>query len=105
MSTRPRLAPSRRNWTLATPTSSDAFAARATVPERVAPAAGAVSDTVGGVVSGGGGGGAFATVTVIEGELAVFPAASRATAVSTCEPGSVDGGAQPKGRGLGGSGQ
>src|SRR5213592_4740843 len=48
----PRLAPSRWNCTPTTPTLSVAVAATETVAATVAPAAGAVSDTVGGVVSG-----------------------------------------------------
>ena len=48
----PRLAPSSKNCTLATPTLSDALAETVTVPAIVAFAAGAVSDTVGAVASG-----------------------------------------------------
>src|SRR5262249_17000067 len=44
--------PSRINWRPTTPTLSEAVALSVTVPETVAPFAGAVSDTVGGVVSG-----------------------------------------------------
>src|SRR5881296_1638411 len=47
----PRLAPSRRNCTPATPTLSEALAATVTGPVTVAPEAGALNDTVGGVVS------------------------------------------------------
>lgn len=47
----PVFAPSTLNWTLATATSSDALAVTLTVPENVALAAGAVMETVGGVVS------------------------------------------------------
>jgi hypothetical protein len=47
----PTFPPSTLNWTLATATSSDAFAARFTVPDNVAPATGEVMETVGGVVS------------------------------------------------------
>jgi hypothetical protein len=43
--------PSSRNWTLATATLSAAFAVTETSPDTVDPAAGAVIDTVGGVVS------------------------------------------------------
>src|SRR5688572_4805592 len=50
----PRLAPSSWNCTLATPTLSLALAETDTEPETLAPAAGAVMDTVGGVGSGGG---------------------------------------------------
>jgi hypothetical protein len=51
----PTFPPSTLNWTLATATSSDAFAVRFTVPDNVAPAAGEVMETVGGVVSLGDG--------------------------------------------------
>ena len=47
----PKLAPSSWNCTLATPTLSLAFAVTETVPLTVAPFAGAVIETVGGVVS------------------------------------------------------
>src|SRR5437660_11980248 len=47
----PRLEPSSRNWTPATPTLSEAVADTNTVPDTVAPDAGAVTETVGGVVS------------------------------------------------------
>src|SRR6266850_4262761 len=50
VSSAPRTAPSRRNWTPATPTLSVALAVTATVPA-TEPAAGAVMATVGGVVS------------------------------------------------------
>ena len=73
-----RLPPSILNCTPTTPTLSEAFAARVTEPDTVAPAAGLVSPTVGAVVS-------FDTVTV-RCELAVLPAASRATAVTLCDP-------------------
>src|SRR4029077_19460636 len=75
---RPKFALSRRNWTPATPTLSEALAVRLIVPLTVAPFAGAAMLTVGGVVS-------FETVTVTA-AVVVLPAASRATAVSTCEP-------------------
>src|SRR5436309_3287960 len=75
----PRFAPSSRNWTPATPTLSAAVAVIVVVPETVAPFAGAVTLTVGGVVS-------LKTVTVIAAEVVAFPAASRARAVSVCEP-------------------
>ena len=53
MSSVPRFAPSSRNWTPATPTASLAFAETVTdEPETVAPFAGAVNETVGGVMSG-----------------------------------------------------
>jgi len=47
----PTFPPSTRNWTLATPTSSDAAAVTLTLPERWAPAAGEVISTLGGVAS------------------------------------------------------
>ena len=47
----PRLAPSSNHWTLATATLSEAFALTVTEPDTVPPAAGAVTETVGGVVS------------------------------------------------------
>jgi hypothetical protein len=53
------------------------------VPDTVAPSAGEVIDTLGAVVSGGG---PFDTVTVIGDDVRVLPAASRATAVSACDP-------------------
>src|SRR5215471_8029512 len=53
----PRLAPFSLNCTPATPALSLALAVMVTVPLTVAPAAGAVRDTVGLVVSAGGGGG------------------------------------------------
>ena len=58
-----RLAPSSLNCTPTTPTLSEAVAATLTVPETVAPAAGAVIDTVGAVVSG------LLTVTVTTPEV------------------------------------
>ena len=79
VSSAPRFAPSRRNWTPTTPTLSDALAVTVVVPVTVAPFAGAVMLTVGGVVS-------FETVTVTAAAVVVLPAASRATAVSVCEP-------------------
>ena len=51
MSAAPSATPSSVNWTFVTPTLSDAFAVTVTVPETVAPAAGAVTATVGEVVS------------------------------------------------------
>ena len=80
MSSAPRFAPSSLNCTPATPTLSDAVAETVTVPPTVAPPAGAVIDTVGGVVSG------LFTVTVTVVDVVVLPAASRATAVSVCVP-------------------
>src|SRR2546427_6159894 len=49
----PRFAPSSLNCTPTTPTLSVALAETVIVPATVAPAAGAVSETIGGVVSGG----------------------------------------------------
>ena len=49
----PRFAPSSLNCKPTTPTLSVALAETVTVPEMVAPATGAVIETVGGVVSGG----------------------------------------------------
>ena len=80
MSSEPILAPSTRNCTPATPTLSEAEALTVTVPETVAPDAGAVRLTEGGVVS------AFDTVTVTADEVVRLPAASRAVAVRVCEP-------------------
>ena len=51
MSSAPRLFPSSLNWTPTTPTLSEALADTVTPPETVAPAAGALMETVGGVVS------------------------------------------------------
>src|SRR5947209_230263 len=81
LSSAPTLAPSTLNWTPATPTLSAAFAVTVIVPETVAPLAGEVMLTVGGVVSGGG---AFATLTVTGVEL-VLPAATPATAVKVVD--------------------
>src|SRR3977135_1438246 len=78
MSSAPSGAPSTNNCTPATPTLSDALAVTLRVPLTVAPLAGAVMPTVGGVVS-------LKTVTVTAVEVVVLPAASRATAVSVCE--------------------
>src|SRR5439155_27238 len=68
VSSAPRAAPSRKNWTPATPTLSEAVAVTATGPETVAPLAGAVMLMVGGVVS------AFATVTVTAAGVGVVAA-------------------------------
>src|SRR5437870_2928816 len=68
----PRLTPSSLNCTPTTPTLSVALAETVTVPATVAPAAGAVIDTVGGVVSGG-----AAVVNVPSPETARLPTASR----------------------------
>ena len=55
VSSAPRLAPSSRNWTPATPTLSVAVAETVTFPETTEPAAGAVTAALGGVVSGAAG--------------------------------------------------
>ena len=75
----PTFAPSTWNCTPTTPTSSDAVAVIVVVPETVAPSAGALIFTVGAVVS-------LNTVTVTAADVAALPAASRARAVSVCEP-------------------
>ena len=59
-----------------------ACALTVTVADTVAPAAGAVIETVGGVVSGG----VLLTVTGIASVLAALPAASLATACKVCAP-------------------
>ena len=64
------------NCTPTTPTLSEALAVNWTVPDTVAPPAGAVRDTLGGVVSG------LLTVTDTVVDVCVLPAASLATAVS-----------------------
>ena len=51
VSSAPRFAPSSLNCTPATPPASEAVACRVTAPETVEPFAGAVTETVGGVVS------------------------------------------------------
>ena len=96
MASAPRLTPSTLNCTPATPTLSEAAAPRFTVPDTVAPAAGAVRLTVGAVVS-------LATVTLTADEVVVLPAASRARAVSVWVP-LADRGGVPRhavGRGAG----
>src|SRR5262245_38688490 len=75
--------PSPKNWTPTTPTLSAALAETVTVPDTVAPFAGEVIFTVGGVVSGGG---ALLTVTVTAADVVRFPAASRAIARRVCVP-------------------
>src|SRR5436309_1770808 len=75
-----RLAPSRRDWTPAVPTLSEAEVLTVVVPETVAPEEGDVMLTAGGVVS------ALDTVTLTAEDVVRLPAASRATAVSVCEP-------------------
>src|SRR2546425_8039902 len=69
VSSGPRLAPSSLNCTPATPTLSLAVADTVTVPDTVAPAAGAVTATVGGVPS--------RVVKVMSADSARLPAASR----------------------------
>ena len=64
------------NCTPTTPTLSDAVAVNWTVPDTLAPLAGAVRATVGGVLSG------LFTVTVTVVDVCVLPAASLANAVS-----------------------
>jgi hypothetical protein len=67
------------NCTPATPIASAASAVTFTVPDTVAPSAGAVSATVGAVTS-------LSTVTSTAVDVRELPAASRATAVSVCGP-------------------
>src|SRR5688500_6581523 len=66
VSSGPRLAPLRRNWTPTTPTLSDAFALTIAAPRSVAPGAGAVMLTAGGVLS-------LNTVTVTESDVQRTP--------------------------------
>ena len=81
VSSTPRFAPSNLNCTPTTATLSEALAVTLTLaPETVAPFAGAVTETVGGSPS------MLFTVTPTGAEVAVFPTASRATAVSECGP-------------------
>ena len=61
---------------------SEAAAETVIVAETVEPFAGLVMETVGGVVSGV----RLYTVTVTAEEVVLLPAASRAMAVSVCEP-------------------
>jgi len=61
---------------------SEAVAETVIVADIVEPLAGLVIETVGGVVSGV----VLLTVTVTAVEVFWFPAASRATAVSVCDP-------------------
>jgi hypothetical protein len=77
VSAAPRFAPSSWNCTLATLTLSVAVAVTATVPETVAPPAGEVIETAGGVVSLV----VLSTVTETFALVAEFPAASAATAL------------------------
>ena len=67
------------NCTPTTPTLSVALAVIVIAPDTVAPAAGEVIDTDGGVVS-------LETVTVTAAEVVRLPAASRAIADTVCEP-------------------
>ncbi len=78
VSSAPRLAPSSRNCTPATPTLSEALAETVTVPETVAPAAGAVIETVGGTESG-----ARVVALAVAESAETFPAASRARTAYT----------------------
>src|SRR5437868_5914943 len=77
ISSAPRFTPSSWNCTPTTPPLSDAVADTLIVPVRNAPLAGDVMDTVGAVLS---------TATVTAFDVVRFPAASRAIAVSVCEP-------------------
>src|SRR5262245_44621306 len=80
VSSAPRFTPSILNWTPTPAMLSAAVAVTVAVPVRVAPPAGAVTETVGGVLS------TLLTVTDTALEVAVFPAASRATADSEWLP-------------------
>src|SRR5436190_2815572 len=74
----PRLTPSSLNWTSTTPMLSDAVADTPTeLPDTYVPAAGAVIEIVGFVLS---------TITITAAEVVWLPAALRATAVNVCEP-------------------
>jgi hypothetical protein len=72
------LAPSSWNWTPTTATLSEALAETVMLPLTVAPALGDEMVAVGGVVSEGG---PFETVTEMEADVVVLPAASRALAL------------------------
>src|SRR5580658_3558301 len=76
----PRFEPSTWNCTLATATLSEALAVTVMVPETVAPEAGEVMETLGGVVS------ALFTVMETAELVALLPAVSMATAVRECLP-------------------
>jgi len=78
---RAEVAPSSLNWTPATATLSEAGRRDGNGAGHRRAFAGAVSATVGRVVSG--------TVTLTGADVALLPAASRATAVSTCAPGAA----------------
>ena len=82
VSSAPKLAPSTWNCTLATATLSLAFAVIEMVELTVAPFAGAVIETVGGVVSGL----LLLTVTVTVALVVLLPAASFAIARNVCDP-------------------
>ena len=79
MSSAPTATPSMRKRTPTTPTSSSAVAVSVVVPTIVAPAAGAVTATVGAVTS-------LSTVIATPAETTLLPAASRAIAVTVCGP-------------------
>src|SRR5262245_2734709 len=77
----PRERPSTWYCTPTTPTLSEVDADTMTLePKTVEPAVGVMIETVGGVVSG------LLTVTLTLPAVVRFPAASRATAVSVCDP-------------------
>src|SRR5688572_27227255 len=76
----PAFTPSTLNCTPTTRSLSEAFALNVTVPETVAPLDGAVSETVGACVS------PLPTTIVRAADVVMFPAASRATAVTECVP-------------------
>src|SRR6185436_724350 len=82
VSSAPSATPSSRNCTPTTPTLSLALAVTLTVALTVAPPAGALTLTVGPVVSGT----ALDTVTLRAAEVVWLPAASRARAVRECVP-------------------
>ena len=80
MSSVPSGLPSSRNWTPTTPRSSLAVALTATPPETVAPPAGALIATCGGVVSCGGG--ADVVKLHVSGAASAMPSAARIAVVS-----------------------
>src|SRR5437762_3191090 len=82
VSSAPSAAPSSKNCTPATPTLSEAFAVTGIVPETVAPLAGELMLTVGGVVSGGG---PFETLTVTGAEVGWVAHTSGVQAPMVCE--------------------
>ena len=81
--------PFTKNWTPATPTLSEALADSVTVPETVAPFDGAVTDTVGGVVSAINGakgefvGAASGTTSQAPGSVASLPDVASASGTSS----------------------